>query len=166
MFFGLEEKFQMMNLIFRLLKKFFIVVCLFFLFIFFIFVSDRIDNYATFSWESQIRWGDEVFNSKKFQKYSINKKSKMVSDIIRKDYFIGQTREQVMEVLGQRNGGYYNDDIHLTYRIYEDEHTTWDLVLLVDYKTRTIDKVFAYRQYGGTTRTILYFFIGLIGKLF
>lgn len=62
--------------------------------------------------------------------------------------------------------GYYHDEIHLTYRIYDKDNGLWDLILTVDYETKKINRVFMHRQYPGMTEHLLEAFMAIVDKIF
>lgn len=155
-----------MMLLIKILKKIFFFIILLILFIILSLSAYRFDNYAVFPLEAKLRWGHIPFTSTKFREIPTNEKASMIADIIRQGYFVGKPTIKVMEVMGERTGNYYNYDINLTYRIYEKGRTVWDVVFIVDHETQKITQVFAYRQRGGMTRTILYSFIWLTDRVF
>ena len=79
----------------------------------------------------------------------------MISDLIKKKYFIGETREKIKATLGESTGGYYNSDINLTYRVYEKGSVVWGIIFIIDSETRKAEKVLIYKSYGSLTRMIL-----------
>lgn len=129
-------------------------------------VAYRVDNYAMFAWEAQIRWGNVAFDPKKFPQAPINERAKMLADLLRKKYFIDMPRAQVKEVFGPSTGGYYNYDVNLTYRIYKRKQTAWDLVLIIDHETHKVDRMILYRQSAGITKTILHGFMKFVDVLY
>jgi len=87
----------------------------------------------------------------------------MISDLLHKDYFLGQTVKEVKKNLGNETGGYYITESNLTYTVYEKNKIAWDLVFIVNHETQKIDHIFVYRQGNGITRMILYTFMRLVG---
>ena len=155
-----------MHLISKVIKKIFILSILLVLFILLSVAAYRFDNYTMYSWEARIRWGNVPFESGKFREVSTNEKAKMMADLLRKKYFIGEVQQKVKEALGDRTGGYYHDEVHLTYTIFKSGQTTWDVVFIFDYETKKIGRVILYRQRDGITRTILYGLYWFIDRLF
>lgn len=155
-----------MMLLIKVLKKIFFLIIFLVLFIILSLLAYRFDNYAIFSWETRLRWGHVHFDLMKFREIPENEKVKMIADLMRQGYFIGEPAIKVIKAMGERTGGYYNYDINLTYRIYEKGRTAWDIVFIVDHETQRVTQVFAYRQHGGMTRTILYSFMELIDRVF
>lgn len=153
-------------LMISILKKTFLLFFLLFLIIILSIICYRFDNYMIYAWEAQIRWGHSSFDSKKFREISTNEKAKMIADLLRKKHFIGETPEKIKENLGDRTGGYYNSEVHLTYEVFKSKRTSWDVVFILDYKTQKIGQIMVYRQGIGITRTVLYFFMELIEGVF
>lgn len=123
------------------------------------------DNYM-FAWEAQIRWGSAQFDPKIFREVSTNEKSKMVADLIKKKYFIGEPLSNVAKALGDRTGGYYNDEINLTYTVYEYEQTDWEIVFIVDPNTKQVHSIRIYKRCCSVTKRALVLTFRIFDKLF
>ena len=119
------------------------------------------DHYM-FTWEACLRWGNTPFNAPKFRHGTTQERASMVSDLISQKYLIGWSTKKVIEKLGPRNGGYYRDEMNLTYDVNSSGRINWDLVILVNYKTQIVKKVVIYKQTGAMTDRILFEFAGLM----
>jgi hypothetical protein len=79
----------------------------------------------------------------------------MVANLISKKNYVGKSIEQVKYELGSSTGGYYNYDSNLTYTVYIDGETIWDIVFIVDHSSDNVVQVLIYKRRGGLTRKIL-----------
>ncbi len=149
-----------------IVNKIFLLGVLLVFFILLSIAAYKFDNYITFSWEARIRWGYSPFDPKTFREVSTNKKARMIADLLRKDYLLGQTVKEVKKNLGEKTGGYYNTESNLPYTVYEKDKTVWDLIFIVNHETQRIDYIFVYRQGDGITRTILFTFGRIVEELF
>lgn len=123
------------------------------------------DNYM-FAWETQIRWGHSRFDSEKFRKVSTNEKSEMIADLVKKKYFIGEPISSVAKALGDRTGGYYNDELNLTYTVYESGETTWEIVFIVNPNTKRVHSIRIYKSCCAITKRALIVIFRIIDRLF
>ncbi|MDZ4660862.1 MAG: hypothetical protein SGJ18_04510 [Pseudomonadota bacterium] len=121
------------------------------------FMAYRFDRYM-FGWEAQLYWGNSPFIAHQFREAAANDKAVFVADLISKKYFIGKTGDQVRSDLGSPTGEYYNYDTNLTYEVYTDGQTKWDLIFVFDHETGTVSDILVYKSRGGAIRY-------LIGKL-
>lgn len=119
-----------------------------------------------FAWDAQFRWGHYQFDPKKFREVPTNEKSKMVADLIKKKYFIGEPIANVAKALGRRTGGYYNDELNLTYTVYEDGQTNWEIVFIVDPNTKRVHSIRIYKRCCSVTERALVLTFRIFDRLF
>ncbi len=86
--------------------------------------------------------------------------------MIRKKYFIGKTGDQVRSDLGPPTGEYYNYDVNLTYEVFSDGQTKWDLVFVFDHESATVSDILVYKSRGGATRYLIGKFLVVFDKIF
>lgn len=127
----------------RLLNKLFI-------FLIIIFATAGIfavTNYSTkqlSAIEAEKKWGFLKFDSKQFKSGDFSIKSKMSSDLLKNNPYVGKPVSIVWEDLGYHDGHFKNDVVP-AYILNEDENDVWQLVFLLD-ENRIVTKSSIYKN--------------------
>jgi len=73
----------------------------------------------------------------------------MAADIVDKQIGLGMSLGQLKQILGEPDGGYYNDG-YWTYRIIrkdsEPNPESWSLVFALPYPEERVNKIFIWRE--------------------
>src|SRR5687768_16135851 len=74
-------------------------------------------NNRLFLWEARILWNQQTFTDAEFKSGTMEKRAKMVVDLIKSKRFIGVDPNQISHLLGEETGDYYHNDSILTYKL-------------------------------------------------
>lgn len=94
--------------------------------------------------EATQRWGYLKFEAKKFKSGDYIIKSKMASDLLVNNPYLGKTVSQVWNDLGVHDGHYKNDVVP-AYILNDDDNDVWQLVFIVD-QNRVVTHVAIYKN--------------------
>lgn len=122
------------------------------LFIFFVIVFTTAGIYAVTNFstkeltanEAIQKWGYIKFDSKQFKSGDYIIKSKMCSDLLNNNPYLGKSVSAVWEDLGYHDGHFKNDVVP-AYILNEEENDVWQLVFLLD-ENRLVTKTVIYKN--------------------
>jgi hypothetical protein len=132
-------------------SKYLLTPLLVFAMVFFIVLIYQYDNYM-FGWEAKLRWGRKPYSTGDFKASKPTQRFQFTADIMSNNHFYGRPSDFVISELGSPDGGYYNYDSNLSYEIYNDEHTVWDLVFIINHETGTVESILIHKRCCAITR--------------
>ena len=133
----------------RLMKLLFGIIILGIFFICFYWYNNRL-----FLWEASLLWRQEAFSELKFKGGSPEERARMVVDLIKSKKFIGVDLTKLTDLLGDKNGDYYNYDTNITYKLTEKNNADWILTFIPD-DSGKIERVFIRKSCCSVSKRIL-----------
>lgn len=112
-------------------------------------------NNRLFLWEASLLWKQGAFSELKFKGGSPEDRARMVVDLIKSKKFIGVDLNRLTELLGNKNGDYYNYDTNITYKLTDKNSADWILTFIPDGSGK-IERVFIRKSCCSVSNRILH----------